>query len=77
MKMRLKSKASCLEYSIVLLFALALGIALSALVGWVFYKAWNFALVDSFGLPVLTFWKGWAITVILGIVGSFFGAQRK
>lgn len=60
--------------SAVLAIVAALGIIalMCVLYGLITMWLWNYTVVSMFGAPVLTFWKAWALTVLVGVVGSAF-----
>ena len=70
-------KHSTSEYIIGCIIALPLIIGFSALGAYVFMLLWNYALVGIFPtVPVLDFYRAWALTIFLSIVGNFFKSSK-
>ena len=49
----------------------AVFVPISAAIAYLLFLLYNYVMPD-FGFPVLTFYKVWALTFILQIVGSYF-----
>jgi len=70
-------KHSTSEYLVGCIIALPFIIGFSALFGWLFMLLWNYALVGVFPtVPVLDFYRAWALTLLLSIVGNFFKSSK-
>lgn len=63
-----KIAAGCL----VILFVLAVAVAIGGVVAYAFHLLWNYVAPPVFGLPEVTFFQAWAIIGILGIIGGLF-----
>lgn len=46
----------------------------AALVALAFQVLWNYAVVDTFSMPSLTFMKAWALWLFICFVGTAFRA---
>jgi hypothetical protein len=51
---------------------IALFVALTGFLAWVFMLAWNAFCVPVFGWPPIDFWTAFAGWVLLGFIGSAF-----
>jgi hypothetical protein len=51
---------------------IAIGFAGITLSGWVIMALWNFLFPGLFGLPLITFWQGFAFALLLSVISSFF-----
>lgn len=54
---------------------LVLWFILSLISAGLIFFLWNWVIVWLFYAPVITFWRAWAIGVILGLLGSIFGKR--
>lgn len=59
------------------LFTLILGLvitfAISAFGAWLVMLLWNWVVVAIFGLPKLSFWLAWGLTLLIGLI---FGRNK-
>lgn len=49
-----------------------LWLIITSLSSWILTSIWNWLLVDLFNFPVITFWEGCGIVILLRLIGSFF-----
>ena len=57
------------------IIALVLGISVAIV--YAVMLAWNYVMVSTFGLPVLTFWKTWLLMWLVGIFAGMFGRKKN
>lgn len=57
--------------------AVVIGIALSAVGGFVFMLLWNAVVPAVFGLSALTFWQAWGLALLLHLIGGSFRATVR
>ena len=56
---------------------IGLVIGLGALVGLIFMLLWNWIMPYLFGLPSISFWMAWGITILLGFLFNGVRATTK
>lgn len=66
------------EIAVLVVLGIPVIIGFSALSGWFLMFLWNWALVGIFpAVPVLDFYRAWALSIFLSFIGSFFGGSSK
>lgn len=58
---------------IAVIIGLLIGLALSAFGAWLVMLLWNWVVVAIFGLPKLSFWLAWGLTILNGLI---FGGNK-
>lgn len=56
-----------------LILSLVIAFAISAFVAWLVMLLWNWVVVAIFGLPKLSFWLAWGLTILIGLI---FGRNK-
>lgn len=56
-----------------LILALVITLAMSAFGAWLVMLLWNWVIVAIFGLPKLSFWLAWGLTLLIGLI---FGMNK-
>ena len=56
-----------------LIFVIVITLAMSAFGAWLVMLLWNWVVVAIFGLPKLSFWLAWGLTLLIGLI---FGRNK-